>query len=163
MMLALAYSVEHEAWGDQQSLCERAVKAALEDSDAELPEAPIEVSLVLSDDARVQDLNREWRGKDSATNVLSFPAYDDEQPDLPEGAPLLLGDIILAYETCVAEADRDQISVSDHLTHLVVHGVLHLLGYDHLTDEETDEMEALEISILAKLGIENPYKDDADV
>ena len=163
MSLSLAFSVEHEAWGDPETLCERAITMALNESGVELPSALIEVSLVLSDDARVRALNKEWRGKDSATNVLSFPAYDDDQPDLPDGAPVLLGDIILAYETCMNEAKRDHISVEDHLSHLVVHGVLHLLGYDHLTDEEAEDMESLEISILAKLGIDNPYKEDADV
>ena len=120
------------------------------------------MSLVLADDAAVQELNKEWRDKDSPTNVLSFPAYDDDQPALPEGAPLLLGDIILAYETCVFEAERDQISLDHHLVHLVIHGVLHLLGYDHMDETEAEEMETAEIAILAQLNIANPYKDESD-
>ena len=163
MNVTVAFSVEHDGWGDRRALCEKAVAAALDNAEIELPDGMIEVSLVLSDDASVKDLNRDWRGKDSPTNVLSFPAFDETPDDLPAGAPLLLGDVILAFETCVAEAERDGIALDDHLGHLVVHGVLHLLGYDHQTDEEAQDMESLEISILSQMGIDNPYKDDVDV
>lgn len=160
MTLVVAYSVEHGGWGDVQALCERAVAVAFDIAQPDIPAEIVEVSLVLSDDATVQNLNREWRDKDSPTNVLSFPAFESDFTDVPDGAPVLLGDIILAYETCVREAGREQILVADHLTHLVVHGFLHLLGYDHQDDDEAEKMEALEITILAKLGIENPYKED---
>ena len=162
MMLDLAFAVEHESWGNPLDLCRRAVQTALDMADADLPAGPVEVSLVLADDHRVRELNREWRGKDSPTNVLSFPAYDEDQPDLPEGAPLLLGDIVLAFETCRREAMAEAIAIDDHMAHLVVHGVLHLLGYDHMDDEEAAEMEALEIAVLSQLGIANPYKDESD-
>ena len=162
MKLHLAFSVEHEQWGNPSVLCITAVQAALDYVQPDLPTDLVEVSLVLADDAAVQELNKEWRDKDSPTNVLSFPAYDDDQPALPEGAPLLLGDIILAYETCVFEAERDQISLDHHLVHLVIHGVLHLLGYDHMDETEAEEMETAEIAILAQLNIANPYKDESD-
>ena len=160
MTLDLAFSVEHAGWGDPFEFCRRVVQVALDNGGVDLPGDVVEVSLVLADDQIVQDLNREWRGKDMPTNVLSFPGFDDDQPDLPEGAPILLGDVILAYETCVLEAERDQITIQDHLGHLLVHGILHLLGYDHQTDDEAAEMEMLEIDILAQLGIANPYKEE---
>jgi probable rRNA maturation factor len=120
------------------------------------------VSVKLSDDAEVHALNREWREKDKPTNVLSFPMLDDDEIDaLLDGtynAPeIMLGDIILAYETCAAEAEEKQISVADHATHLVIHGMLHLLGHDHVDDEEAEAMEALEVKALASMGLRNPY------
>jgi probable rRNA maturation factor len=120
------------------------------------------VSVKLSDDAEVHALNREWREKDKPTNVLSFPMLDDDEIDaLLEGtynAPeIMLGDIILAYETCAAEAEEKHISVADHATHLVIHGMLHLLGHDHVDDEEAEAMEALEVKALASMGLHNPY------
>ena len=107
-------------------------------------------------------LNREWREKDKPTNVLSFPMLDDDEIDaLLDGtynAPeIMLGDIILAYETCAAEAEEKQISVANHATHLVIHGMLHLLGHDHVGDEEAEAMEALEVKALASMGLHNPY------
>ena len=159
MKLGLAFAIEHDGWGNPEPLCVRAVQAVLDQCGQDLPAAPwVEVSMVLADDEAVRELNRDWRGKDSPTNVLSFPAWEDEP--LPDGAPLMLGDIILAFETCQHEAARDQIALADHLAHLVVHGTLHLLGYDHVDEEDAVDMEALEISILADLGVANPYKDD---
>ena len=118
---------------------------------------PSEVSLVLADDAMVQELNRDWRGKDKPTNVLSLPGEDDfPVPD----APRLLGDIVLAQETVAREALEQSKSFNHHLSHLVVHGMLHLLGYDHIEDDEAEEMEALEIELLAGMGIADPYGDD---
>jgi rRNA maturation RNase YbeY len=103
---------------------------------------------LFTSDAAVKDLNAQWRGKDSPTNVLSFPA--------PETAGTL-GDIALAYETCAREAGEQGKSLKDHATHLLVHGLLHLLGYDHEADDDAAEMEGLEKDIMAKLGLEDPY------
>jgi probable rRNA maturation factor len=121
------------------------------------PEDPIELSLVFTDDADIRGINAEWRGQDKPTNVLSFPAF----PLAPGGSPgPMLGDIIVAEETLRREALDQAIAFDDHLSHLLVHGFLHLFGYDHMTDEEATVMEGLEIRILAELGLENPYRDD---
>ena len=118
--------------------------------------AGFEIALMGCDDARIADLNRDFRGKPSPTNVLSWPA--SETPPFEGGTPeISLGDIAIAYETCLREAEEKGISVQNHVTHLVIHGILHLLGYDHTTDSDAEEMEALEIKALAKLGINNPY------
>ena len=120
--------------------------------------APAELSLVLADDATVRTLNARWRGKDAPTNVLAFAI--DEAGVVSAGAlatPLLLGDVVLAFETVAAEARQQGKSLADHLRHLVVHGVLHLLGYDHIVPGEARRMEALEIRILARLGVADPY------
>lgn len=107
-----------------------------------------DIAIVFSDDAQVQTLNRDFRGKDKTTNVLSFPSDAEDE----------WGDIILAYETIAREAHEQGKPFKAHLTHLIVHGVLHLLGYDHIEDDEAEEMEALEITILAQLAIDNPYE-----
>lgn len=121
--------------------------------DDEEPPSSYALSVLLTDDDTVQKLNRDWRGKDSPTNVLSFPA---EMPAIP-GEPDFLGDIALARETCEREAALDGKPLDDHLKHLVVHGVLHLLGYDHLDKAEAEEMESTETRILAGLGVPDPY------
>ncbi len=113
-----------------------------------------ELSILFTDDAHIRTLNAEWRGKDKATNVLSFPAFPVQPGD---ALPPMLGDIVLAAETVRAESALESKSFDHHLTHLVVHGLLHLLGYDHETDEEAEEMEALERRILARLAIADPY------
>jgi probable rRNA maturation factor len=110
-----------------------------------------ELSIVLADDTAIRRLNREYRGKDRATNVLSFPA-----PATVAGIRML-GDIVIAFETVAAEAADEGKGLSDHVRHLVVHGVLHLLGFDHETDADAERMEALEIGILAALGVADPY------
>lgn len=120
----------------------------------ELP-GPAELSVLLTDDVEQQKLNAEWRQKDRSTNVLSFPQIEPFAP--VEG---LIGDISLARETIEREAEELQKPFSEHLTHLVVHGFLHILGYDHLSDEEASEMEGLETDILATLGIDDPYAGD---
>jgi len=121
---------------------------------------PVEVNIKLTDNSEIQYLNREFRDKDKATNVLSFPGMTDEEVDrLPEDMPYHLGDIALAYEIICQEAADQEKTFYNHVLHLTVHGLLHLLGYDHETDEEADDMESLEVDILAKQSIPNPYKE----
>jgi probable rRNA maturation factor len=121
----------------------------------------IEVSIKFTDNAEVQALNLNYRGKDTPTNVLSFPMI---APDLiaaianMDEGEILLGDIVLAFETCAREAGERGIAIAAHATHLIVHGTLHLLGYDHNMDEEAETMEALEQMIMASLGLHNPYE-----
>jgi probable rRNA maturation factor len=117
-------------------------------------EALVEISVLLADDATIRELNREWRGKDKPTNVLSFPA--PEQPGVP--GPRHLGDLALAFETLEREARDEDKPLADHATHLIVHGTLHLLGYDHETTGEAEIMEALEVKALARLGVADPYQ-----
>ncbi|MFL9823874.1 rRNA maturation RNase YbeY [Rhodoplanes sp. SY1] len=131
----------------------RAVTAALP---ADL--GPRELAVVLADDATVKTLNARYRGKDTATNVLSFPAVPGATGAAgDDAAPVLLGDVVLAFETVRAEAERDGTPFAHHLGHLVVHGVLHLLGYDHETESEAEAMEARERDVLASLAIPDPY------
>jgi probable rRNA maturation factor len=144
---------------DWQALAKRAVAAAMAEAALILPAA--EISLRLTNDAEVHALNRDYRGKDKPTNVLSFPQYaPDDIADLPDSdAPeILLGDIVLAYETCAVEAADKGVSLADHAAHLIIHGALHLLGYDHQNDIAAEEMEALETKALASLGISDPYR-----
>ncbi len=137
---------------DAEAVAVRAARAALASlGDAVPPGA--EMSITFTDDARIRILNRDWRDKDKATNVLSFPA-----PELPEDVqPQPLGDVIIARETVLAEAAAEDKRPEDHLAHLVVHGTLHLMGFDHEDDVEAEEMEAAERRILAGLGISDPY------
>ena len=128
----------------------------------ELANPRLATSLLFTSDAEVHELNREWRGKDQSTNVLSFPML--ERAELlvlaSEGPPELLGDIAVALETCIREADDKGISLEHHTAHLVIHGLLHLAGYDHETSpSEARTMEALEIKALARMGIADPYGD----
>ena len=154
-------SEEWDSSTDWRSLAERAVCAALAQAgrdDLVGGTAPVEVSVRLTKDAEVRALNAAWRGKDKATNVLSFP-MSDADASAPEGAEIMLGDIALAYETCAKEAADRGISVPDHAAHLIVHGTLHLLGHDHEEGEdEAAAMEALERRALASLGIADPYE-----
>ncbi len=121
------------------------------------PDEPVEVSLLLTDDAEMAALNKEWRDKDGPTNVLSFPAPEGLHDPDADGAPL--GDIAIGLTIAETEAADQGKSLSDHVLHLWVHGLLHLVGYDHMEDQEGNEMEALEIRILAQMGIDDPYKD----
>lgn len=155
--LEIDVSVESDSWSavaDLEALASRAIMAAAQASGVALMPGA-EVSVLLTDDAQVHELNRIWRQQDKPTNVLSFPAASTA--DLPK-APML-GDIVVAFETVEREAQADGKTFPDHLTHLVVHGFLHLLGYDHLSDDEAETMEALECQILSGLGIADPYAD----
>ena len=118
----------------------------------------VELTITLTDDAQQLQLNRKYRGKNAPTNVLAFRAWKPGAPVTP-GAPLLLGDVVLAFETVAREANEQAKPFGDHVRHLIVHGVLHLLGYDHLREADAIEMERLETSILAKLGVPDPYRD----
>ena len=119
-----------------------------------------ELAIVLTDDSAIRALNRDWRGKDTATNVLSFPApiHSRRGNAPPPGRPHLMGDIVIAYETAAREARAEGRPFQHHLAHLAVHGFLHLLGHDHASDAEADAMEALEIAVLARLEVPNPYR-----
>jgi len=153
--LTIEISRNSEGWPDAlDARAEEAVRAALAQSKAKTAGAA-ELSIVLTNDAEQRILNRDWRGIDKSTNVLSFPQIE------PFGAVQgLLGDLILARETLVREAEEMGISFEDHFTHLVVHGFLHLLGYDHMDDDEALAMEGLETQILASLGVADPYAQD---
>ena len=116
--------------------------------------ANAEIAIVLTDDQSIRALNRQWRDHDNATNVLSFPAGGQDRAD---GAPILLGDIVIAYETTANEAEAEGKSFLHHLSHLAVHGFLHLVGYDHESHDDAETMEGLERRILARLGVPDPY------
>lgn len=119
----------------------------------------VELSIRLGSDEEVHVLNRDYRGKDKPTNVLSFPMLkpNDLESIDEDGPELMLGDIILAHGTCQAEARDKNFQLQDHATHLMVHGTLHLLGYDHMDDDSAADMEEREIRALAALGLDNPY------
>ena len=153
-----------EAFG-LPALAERAARIALEALG--LPVAGFTISLMGCDDARIAGLNSDFRGKPQPTNVLSWPSEDraaafvGEDPERPGPGeaddPESLGDIAIAWETCIREAEVQGKTMADHATHLVVHGVLHLLGYDHIEEEDAALMEGHEVRILASLGVSDPY------
>ena len=160
----VAVSIEDEAWSKAlpgaEELCRTLAVATLQAAGGELEGPAIEISVVLTSDQAVHELNRDWRGQDKPTNVLSFAALDDEDSPVVVGAPILLGDVIMAFGVCEREAGEQGKSLAHHAAHLVVHGTLHLLGWDHEEDEaEAEEMERLETAILAGFGIANPYAD----
>mgnify|MGYP001766133380 CR=1 FL=1 len=157
-VIAVDIALEADAWGEEarwRPLVETVAAAVAKRDELIVPEAA-ELSLVLTDDARIRVLNRDWRGFDKPTNVLSFPAADADDDD---PGPLL-GDVVVAYETTAGEAAAEGKRFDDHVAHLLVHGLLHLFGFDHEADDEADEMEALETEILAGLGIADPYRED---
>jgi probable rRNA maturation factor len=159
--------LEDERWLDfgLEPLAMRAARATL--ATLALPEAGLTVVLMGCDDARIARLNADFRGKPQPTNVLSWPAWDlapeteGGAPDQPEvgtaEAPEPLGDIAIAWDTCAREAAEGGKAMEAHVTHLIVHGLLHCLGYDHVRDPDAAVMEALEVRILATLGISDPY------
>ncbi|WP_079607873.1 rRNA maturation RNase YbeY [Bradyrhizobium erythrophlei] len=142
---------------DAEAVIDRAIATAAEIVNANLGEA--ELAVMLTDDAGIRTLNSNWRGIDKPTNVLSFPALPPTGAGGPDDAPRMLGDIAIAYETTRREADDEQKPFDHHLSHLAVHGFLHLIGYDHETDNDAEAMETLEAEILAQLGIPDPYAD----
>jgi probable rRNA maturation factor len=165
MMLEIALETDEE-WDSSSSwepLVRKAAAAAIAESAfPQLNETArhIELSVRLAGDEQVRELNAHWRGKDKPTNVLSFPmaeTYELEAAD-EDGPAIMLGDIILAHGVCATEAGEKGVSVIDHATHLVVHGTLHLLGYDHMAEADAADMEAREARALKRLGIANPYE-----
>ncbi|MDR3486400.1 MAG: rRNA maturation RNase YbeY [Bradyrhizobium sp.] len=146
---------------DAEAVIHRAIAAAAETVHAGSGDADFEAELavMLTDDAGIRTLNRNWRGIDKPTNVLSFPALQPTGGGGPDDAPRMLGDIAIAYETTRREADDEQKPFDHHLSHLAIHGFLHLMGYDHETDDDAEAMEGLEQEILAQLGIPDPYAD----
>ncbi|MEI6558561.1 MAG: rRNA maturation RNase YbeY [Rhodospirillaceae bacterium] len=159
-------NTEAGAWPDGLEPQLRAAGDATLNACLSIPVASVELGITLADDAAVRALNRDYRGQDRPTNVLSFPLVEnlldpDFEPEAP-GTPLLLGDVILAYETVAREAADQGKSLADHAVHLVVHGVLHLLGQDHGTDEAAEAMEGRETVILCKLGIADPYSSSPE-
>jgi probable rRNA maturation factor len=151
-VIALDVVTEAGDWpAEAEAAAREAAAAAIAVS--EEGDDPLAATLLLADDAAIRVLNRDWRGKDTPTNVLSFPS---DMPT-PPGEPRHLGDVALAFETVAREAAEEGKSVPDHVAHLVVHGILHLLGADHETDGEADAMEAREIEALARIGIADPY------
>lgn len=163
----IVVSISHPAWSEAlkgiETDCARAAEAALEcglrHMECALPAA--EVSIVLADDSQVHDLNLRHRGRDSATDVLSFPSMTPAQlaagGDSTLASPVLLGDIVLAFETVQKAAGEQGKSLHAHVSHLIAHGVLHLLGFDHDTQDAAAKMERLECAALRDLGIEDPY------
>jgi probable rRNA maturation factor len=143
---------ESEHW-DEQKDADAMLRRAIAEAAAEVATKDAELAIVLTDDSRIRALNRVWRGIDKATNVLSFPAKDRENP----GAPALLGDIVIAYETTAREALAQGTPFLHYLAHLTVHGFLHLRGYNHEAEDEAETMERLERTILARLDIPDPY------
>ena len=144
---------------DAEERCRQVAAIALGAAASDLDPDRVEISLVLSDDEEVRELNRDYRNQDKPTNVLSFAALDEDSPIPPDG-PILLGDVIIAYTTTKSEADAENKLFQHHFSHLVVHGVLHLLGYDHMEEGEAERMESLERSILGALGVPDPYGED---
>ncbi|WP_460272288.1 rRNA maturation RNase YbeY [Celeribacter sp. ULVN23_4] len=162
--MAVEVIIEDDRWDEAglEALAHAAEAATL--SYLALDPELCEGSVLACDDARIKVLNADFREKDKATNVLSWPADEratpGERPPLPEpdfDGTVELGDIAIAYETCAREAEEQDKTFADHVTHLLVHGLLHLLGYDHITDRDAEIMEQTEIEILATMGLEDPY------
>ncbi|MCZ8369058.1 MAG: rRNA maturation RNase YbeY [Porphyrobacter sp.] len=153
--------IDIEGWpeGEWDALAARAAQAAGE-GEPLLANPRLVASVLFTSDYEVHTLNRKWRERDKPTNVLSFPMLEREELEslAADGPPEMLGDIALAYETCAREAGEKGVTLEAHATHLIVHGLLHLAGHDHVdSDEQAEAMEGLETRILAKLGIADPY------
>ena len=167
---AIEVVLETDLWNafDLEDISTRAFDAIA--AKLNLADVPYELSILACDDARIATLNAEFRDKPTPTNVLSWPGFDlspanaGDKPNLPplpeHGDPFVnIGDIAISYETCMQEANKAALEPQHHITHLLIHGVLHLLGYDHETDIDAQRMESLEIDLLSSMGIGNPYKD----
>ena len=165
--LDIQLSLEEGKWPNEDQLemmstrvLEHAAAFISKSEKQPFPKTPVEVSLLFTDDESIRAINAEWRKIDKPTNVLSFPAF----PLAPGGKPgPMLGDIILAEETIRREALELDKSFDDHLTHLLVHGFLHLFGYDHMNDADAERRDALETRILADLGVSDPYGDSSPI
>ena len=165
MMLEIALDTDEE-WDSSRSweplVRDAALAAVAESAFPQLVKSPrgIELSVRLTGDDEVRALNAEWRGKDKATNVLSFPLSNAEALEGAnvDGPEILLGDIVLAHGVCANEAAGKRVRFEHHAAHLIVHGTLHLLGYDHSDDHRAEDMEAREVRALARMGIANPYE-----
>ena len=155
---------ESGAWAEWAGIAVRAaIRGAGYGHWLEAPQLLAEISIRLTDDREVQDLNRDYRGKDRPTNILSFPMLDRAaiiELAKAGAGDVLLGDMAVAFETLMREAAEKNVPARDHFTHLLVHGTLHLLGHDHMEDGEADAMETLETDILGKLGVADPYLDE---
>jgi probable rRNA maturation factor len=152
--ISLAIEIEDTRWNDVTGI-ERLLTAA---AVAALPAGEARtIACLLTDDQSIKDINKQWRDQDKPTNVLSFPAA---QMALPPGEPQPLGDVVLAFETVAREAQESGKLLEHHVSHLMVHGILHLLGYDHGTDAEAEIMENKERAILGSLGITDPYENE---
>ena len=158
--LRLIVEVEDARWRealpDVEAILARAIALAL----ARIPAAgrPVEVGVRLVDDGAIQGLNRDWRGRDKPTNVLSFP-LGDPAPAADATVPWLLGDIVMGFDTVLGEAEAEGKPLSHHVAHLAIHAALHLTGYDHEAEEEAASMEKAEVALLGELGIPDPYAE----
>ena len=164
--IAIEADAEWDSSTGWEALVRRAAEAAIAESafpQLTRIERDVELSVRLTSDQEVQALNAQWRGKDKPTNVLSFPQMEPDELGAAEagGPELMLGDLVLAHGTCAREAQEKAIALPDHASHLVVHGTLHLLGYDHGDDGQAEDMEDREVRALARLGIADPYAVDA--
>ncbi len=151
--LAVDVVVDSALWKAERG-ADAMLRRALAEATSLVPTIDNELAIVLTDDSAIRALNRDWRGIDQPTNVLSFPA---KEPRADRGTPRMLGDIVIAYETTAREAAVENKPFMHHLAHLAVHGFLHLVGYDHAANEEADAMEGLEVAILARLDVPDPY------
>ena len=163
--IALDADAEWDSSTDWQALVRDAATSAIAES--AFPQLvssnrTAELSVRLTSDAQVHALNAQWRGKDQPTNVLSFPLATAKELEITDGPELLLGDVVLARGICAAEAAERALTLEQHATHLLVHGTLHLLGYDHHDDQSAADMEARELRALARLGIADPYAAYSD-
>jgi probable rRNA maturation factor len=160
MKLELGIITEEKAWKSVESINKKSISHICKEVLSHFPalqNATVEVAILLTNDSQMQKLNLEFLKKDSPTNVLSFPDCELNKNDLPNKEYFYIGDIALGFETVKNEAENGNISIYDHFVHLLIHGILHLIGYDHIVEDEEKEMMELEIKILNKFDIKSPY------